>query len=177
MSEYDFINIGALPNDGTGDPLRVAFDKVNENFDKLFSTATSTSSIYTTGNQVNQVIFETDASKFTYGTFIIRSKNPVTTDSQSIRLDAQIDTTKQQVKFTGYGILIFGNSLAAFDMDVSNGNVRILCNPLVDQSIFHFISAKILFQGEQIPGLPIALDGFQDSTLVTEANITISTEA
>lgn len=31
------INIGALPNDGTGDPLRVAYGKINDNFDQLFA--------------------------------------------------------------------------------------------------------------------------------------------
>ncbi len=29
------IDIGDLPNDGTGDPLRVAFDKINNNFEEL----------------------------------------------------------------------------------------------------------------------------------------------
>ena len=28
----EVIDIGQLPNDGTGDPLRVAFDKINNNF-------------------------------------------------------------------------------------------------------------------------------------------------
>jgi hypothetical protein len=31
------INIGAAPNDGSGDPLRTAFTKVNENFSELYS--------------------------------------------------------------------------------------------------------------------------------------------
>ena len=31
------INIGAVPNDGTGDPLRDAFDKCNDNFNELYS--------------------------------------------------------------------------------------------------------------------------------------------
>ena len=31
------INIGAAPNDGTGDPLRTAFDKVNDNFTEAYS--------------------------------------------------------------------------------------------------------------------------------------------
>lgn len=31
------INIGTAPNDGTGDPLRTAFDKINDNFDELYS--------------------------------------------------------------------------------------------------------------------------------------------
>jgi len=32
------INIGTAVNDGTGDPLRTAFDKVNDNFDELYLT-------------------------------------------------------------------------------------------------------------------------------------------
>ena len=31
----EIINIGALPNDGSGDPLRVAFQKINNNFNKV----------------------------------------------------------------------------------------------------------------------------------------------
>lgn len=32
------INIGEEGNDGTGDSLRVSFDKVNSNFTELYST-------------------------------------------------------------------------------------------------------------------------------------------
>ena len=35
------INIGSSANDGTGDPLRTAFDKINDNFDELYSTSLS----------------------------------------------------------------------------------------------------------------------------------------
>ena len=28
----NYVNIGATPNDGTGDPIRTAFDTVNDNF-------------------------------------------------------------------------------------------------------------------------------------------------
>lgn len=35
------INIGAAPNDGTGDPLRNAFDKINDNFTELYGDAFS----------------------------------------------------------------------------------------------------------------------------------------
>ena len=35
MSEQK-INIGTVPNDGTGDPLRTAFIKVDGNFDELY---------------------------------------------------------------------------------------------------------------------------------------------
>lgn len=36
------INIGAAPNDGTGDPLRDAFDKSNDNFDELYGVTGQT---------------------------------------------------------------------------------------------------------------------------------------
>ena len=31
------INIGTVPNDGTGDTLRDAFDKTNDNFDEIYA--------------------------------------------------------------------------------------------------------------------------------------------
>lgn len=40
------ISIGTAPNDGTGDPIRDAFDKVNKNFATLF---TSTSLVIASG--------------------------------------------------------------------------------------------------------------------------------
>ena len=44
---YEIVIIGALPNDGSGDPLRVAFGKINNNFANLFSTAVISSNTYT----------------------------------------------------------------------------------------------------------------------------------
>jgi ABC-type sulfate transport system substrate-binding protein len=39
------INLGSSPNKGNGDPLRVAFAKINANFDELY-TATTAGSVY-----------------------------------------------------------------------------------------------------------------------------------
>ena len=55
----EVINIGAQPNDGAGDPLRVAFDKVNNNFANLFQTFVNSTVAYSLGNTAGQVIFET----------------------------------------------------------------------------------------------------------------------
>jgi len=49
------IAIGTVANDGTGDPLRTAFDKCNDNFDELYDgimptgTPATSSSTGTTG--------------------------------------------------------------------------------------------------------------------------------
>ena len=48
------VNLGSSANDGTGDPLRTAFDKINDNFDELYlySTATTGNNITITGNTI-----------------------------------------------------------------------------------------------------------------------------
>jgi ribosome-associated protein YbcJ (S4-like RNA binding protein) len=49
---YQSINIGSAANDGTGDPLRTAFDKINDNFTELYTElgGTSLSSLQLSGN-------------------------------------------------------------------------------------------------------------------------------
>jgi hypothetical protein len=45
------INIGASPNDGTGTPLRTAFDYTNQNFTELYTaTGPSGNNIVVPGN-------------------------------------------------------------------------------------------------------------------------------
>ena len=34
------VNIGSSVNKGDGDPLRTAFDKINDNFDELYAATT-----------------------------------------------------------------------------------------------------------------------------------------
>lgn len=46
------INIGSTPNDGTGDSLRDAFDKVNDNFDEVYSSLTFASNNTTVANSL-----------------------------------------------------------------------------------------------------------------------------
>lgn len=36
------INVGTTPNDRTGDPLRTAFNKINENFNELYTLTSGT---------------------------------------------------------------------------------------------------------------------------------------
>ena len=47
------INIGSAPNDGTGDPIRTAFNKTNSNFDELYDLTgwgVYSDTTYTTGS-------------------------------------------------------------------------------------------------------------------------------
>lgn len=173
----EYINIGATPNDGQGDPLRTAFEKINNNFSNLFYVGTVTSSTYSIGTTANQVIFETPANAFTQASFQVRSSDTGTPDSQDITITAQISNDSANVKYTGYGTTFFGNALTRYNMDVFDGNVRLMVNPIVDQVLLHFISAQITFIGDSGNGLNIALDGYNDSVMNTENGFEITTEA
>ena len=109
MAEQEIVIIGALPNDGQGDPLRVAFGKINNNFANLFSTSISTETVYTVGNVANQVIFETTANTFTMGNFQIKSADPGTVDQQNIELFSQISSNLADIKWTGSGGTLVGD--------------------------------------------------------------------
>ena len=181
MATYEIINIGALPNDGSGDPLRVAFGKINNNFANLFSTSISTETVYTVGNVANQVIFETTANTFTMGNFQIKSADPGTVDQQNVDIFSQISSNLAEIKWTGSGGTLFGSVLGQYDMDVDSGNVRILFSPdtsnVTSQTVSHFITSQVSFAGAGVEGIPIELDGYvANSVMSTEDNREITTE-
>lgn len=174
----EYINIGVLPNDGQGDPLRVAFGKINNNFSNLFFTTTNTSNAFSVGLTPNQVIFETDANTFSQAHFQIRSSDPGTPDMQDITISASITNNLAGIKFTGYGTLFEGNALCGYDMDVSGGNVRLLVNPIKNIVMVHFIASQVTFIGTPAPGLNIQLDGYPTGSLMsTEDGLDIETES
>ena len=152
LYSQEVINIGTNPNDGTGDPLRVAFDKINNNFTSLFSTFTNSTVSTTTGNTPGQVIFETDANTFTQGQFYIKTILDGTANSQFIQLSAQINNDATDVKYTGYGATFFGDPTTSYDMtvDILSGNVQILVNPLGSANITHYVASSVMYDGGAI---------------------------
>jgi hypothetical protein len=175
----EYINIGETPNDGNGDPLRVAFGKINNNFTNLFFTTTTTYTAYTYGLTANQVILEIPIAQFYQGEFQIRSSDPGTPDMQDITLTASITNNQTNVRFSGHSTLFDGNVICRYDMDVSNENVRILINPLVNEYLEHFISATVTYPiAMTTPGIDIALDGYANGYLMgTEDNLILTTES
>jgi hypothetical protein len=177
MATPEIINIGTLPNDGEGDPLRTAFQKINNNFAEIFSTGAFTYTGVTTGNTANQVVFETDANIFTQGVFQINSYKPDSADSQNITLNAAINNGANNVKFTAFATTMFGNYVVSnYNMDVTDGNVRILVNPNTSSTLEHFISAQITFN-EIVDTMALGLNGYDSGDVLgTEDNLVIVTE-
>jgi len=142
-SSEQVVDIGAAPNDGTGDPLRTAFGKINNNFANLFATVTTPVTANTSGNAPNQVIFSTEILNFNQAQFTIRSSDG-SANSQNIILSAQINNSNNNVKFSAYSTTFFGTPVCNYDMDVSGSNVRILCNPFNLGNLTHTIFSQAL---------------------------------
>ena len=178
MAEQEFINIGATPNDGNGDPLRVAFGKINNNFSNLFSTFVNQTVSYSIGNTPGQVIFETAANTFTLGQFYIKSTDNNTSLSQSIQLFAQINNDHDDVKFSGFGGTFYGNSITSYDMiyDIATSNVQVVVNPLTTDNLVHFINYSIMYAGANVPGLNMITDQVSTDIISTEFDASITTE-
>lgn len=173
----ELINIGAQANDGEGDPLRTAFAKINNNFTQLFSTGFFTSNAYSTGDTAGQVIFTAPVETFTQGIFQINSNDTITTDTENIVLNVSVINDGSGLKWNGHNTLFNGNVLTGYEMDIFDSNVRILVNPLIDTTIFHFISAQITWTGVPVPGFNLITNDSVDPLIIdTENNFSIQTE-
>lgn len=169
------INIGTSANDGTGDPLRTAFQKVNNNFAYIQTSSSNITEAVTLDDTANQVIFQYSANIFTQGMFQIKSFNEDNDDSQEVMLQAQLSNDSDSVKFTGYGSSFFGNNVCTYNMSVGGGNVKITVSPLVDEALTHFISYQITYTGSLGTGSSLITNG--DVGLITEfGNAAITTE-
>jgi hypothetical protein len=174
----ELINIGTSPNDGSGDPLRVAFQKINNNFSQLFSSGFLTYQVVTYDNTPNQVVFEVPANAFTQGTFQINSANPSTNDSQNITINASIQNDLADVKWNGHSTIIVNDYVVSgYDVVVDgiSGNIQVLVSPSVNATLNHLISAQVEVANFTL-GTPIGIEGFANTALVTQGNIVITTE-
>ncbi len=171
------INIGALPNDGSGDPLRTAFAKINNNFSQLFDTNYSTQTAFTIGSTPNQVIFEAPVTAFIQGKFQINSSDDTNLRSQNVTLTAAIKNDGSSVRFSAYGTLFEGAPVTTYDMDVFDGNVRVLVSPLTSDMLTHFVAFQVMGTSISSLGIDLALDGYPDGfIMVTEDGEFIGTE-
>lgn len=145
VGEQEVVDIGAAPNDGTGDPLRTAFSKINNNFANLFATSTLPSTANTSGNAPGQLIFSTNAANFYQAQFSVRSTDS-SANSQSVIIAAQLNDANSAVKFNVYGGTFFGNAVCRYDMDINGSDVRITVDPLVNANLNHTIFAQLMQQ-------------------------------
>lgn len=86
------LNIGTTANDGTGDTLRVAMDKVNDNFDEIYASPIISDHITITGNEIRANRTNDDLVLEPSGTGIVTAP-AVTVDSNINIKDNVIQAT------------------------------------------------------------------------------------
>jgi hypothetical protein len=171
----ELVNLGAQPNDGEGDPLRTAFSKINNNFISMQQTGTEITSSVTLDDSPDQVVFSYPADEFTQALIQIQSYREDNNDSQNALLGVQIYNDQSDVRFTIYGTTNVGNWLVRYNMDVNNGNVRLLVNPLQDTVITHFIAYQVTWAGNLGFGVPLTTENGA-GLVVENGNVSITTE-
>lgn len=175
MAALEVINVGAAPNDGEGDPLRTAFQKVNNNFASLWASNFNTIEAITYGNTSGQLIFTFPATAFTQATMQINSSEVATANSQNIVINAAINNDGSNVKWTGHSTLFTGNVVTNYSMDVSDGNVNLYANPYATGQVAHFIAYQVTYN-PAIVGSYLVLNQNDTNTLGTENTQIITTE-
>jgi filamentous hemagglutinin len=79
------INIGTLPNDGTGDPLRTAFNDTNLNFDQVFAAGPVGSNIQIANNTIKTTNTNGNLVLAPNGTGMVKSNVNIVPDQTQIR--------------------------------------------------------------------------------------------
>jgi hypothetical protein len=164
----EIINIGTSPNDGSGDPLRTAFAKVNNNFTQLFRTGWFTTESITFGN-TQQEIFSVPVTSFTQGVFQINSVSANTQDSQNITITAAITNDNSGVKYSGHSTLFSGNVVSTYSMGVSGNSVILYASPFISGQASHFINYQITYNAST-PSVLLALNGYSTEDVLGTEN-------
>lgn len=79
------IDIGAAPNDGTGDPLRTAFNETNLNFDQVFTAGPVLSNVRIANNTILTTTTNGNLILAPNGTAVVQSNVHIVPNTSNIR--------------------------------------------------------------------------------------------
>lgn len=121
------VNLGTYANDGTGDDLRVAFEKVNSNFTEIDSLSIS--------NAVNlgagQGLFAGKQSSpllgdnLTFKSLVAGSNVTLTSNNNEVIISSQFTTLTQNLNLNSKDITGSGNISIVGNITLSGGNLQV----------------------------------------------------
>ena len=130
MSQPIVINIGALPNDGTGDPLRTAFNDTNLNFANVFASGPVGSNIQIANNIVSTLNTNGNLVLSPNGIGIVQANSHVVPNQTRIRnLGSSTllwNTTYTQYLNTTFATIGTANIGNIGNLTIPVGNLHIL---------------------------------------------------
>jgi hypothetical protein len=121
MTQY-VINIGAIPNDGTGDPLRTAFNETNLNFNQVFAAGPVLSNIQIANNSILTINTNGNLVLNPNGIGVVQANAHVVPDQTRIR-NLGSPTRYWDTTYTQYLQAVNANIGSATINDANLGNV------------------------------------------------------
>lgn len=145
------INIGTTANDRTGDPLRTAFDKVNQNFVELYERSGDDIQIPALADN-NGKVLTTNGTTLSWG-----FANQLVSGSRTITLDANGNVTFPGGLTVAESVIVYPNGALQKDTGAVNcqGNASTVVYTASGQGQ-HTI--KLLIQTEGIEGVGSIMD-------------------
>ena len=116
----EIINIGALADDGSGDTIRGAGIKINNNFTELYATSSASSQIHFIGNNISTTLTNSDIALSGNGTGVVKISD-ITIDN-TIRMsdnDIRSITSNADLVLTASGTGKIQTSVA----DINGGDI------------------------------------------------------
>jgi len=172
------INIGSSANDGTGDPLRTAFDKINDNFLELYGTDSDASTLEANLDVKNYIITTSitngditltpnGTGKVNLGSVTINGTTFNSNDSSKITLAESVDITGNTY--------VAGTVTVASTLNTANinttGNFTITGNTVQTGNITQTGNQSIT---GQLDVDAVNINGSTVSTNITNGNLNLS---
>lgn len=183
MTQY-VINIGALPNDGTGDPLRTAFNDVNLNFDQVFAAGPVLSNIQIANNTILTTNTNGNLILAPNGIGVVQANVNIVPNSANIR-NLGSDTRRWSTVYTQYlnlsGSAIFGGDLTVAGNLTVNGNIIELGNIVTDSKTIQLANTATTANAANGSGITVGANDniatllYNSTSNVWTTNIGIST--
>ena len=160
------INIGSSANDGTGDPLRTAFDKINDNFNELYGASPFGQQITISGNEISSNVTNANLKLTASGTGAIEMEGIQIRDNhiEGIRSneDLHIDASGSgTINLTNLKLASGATVTSILDEDAMGSNSASAL--ATQQSIKAYVDSQVTaqdldFQGDSGGALSIDLD-------------------
>ena len=123
------INIGTVANDGTGDDLRVAMQKVNDNFTELYGASPLTAQITISGNEISSNATNANLKLTASGTGVIEFEGVQIRDNH---IEATRSNDDLVLSASGTGDIVAGAIRVHGTTISSDDSTKITLNEAVD---------------------------------------------
>lgn len=125
------IDIGATPNDGTGEPLRQAFNAVNENFTEVYTAGPVGSNIQIANNTITTTTTNTNIILKPNGIGVIQANASILPNSSNVH-DIGSNSLRFDTIYAGYFV---GNGSLLTGISGGSGNGQAIVNGTSNVSI------------------------------------------